>query len=268
MDHKRLKLAISPCPNDTFIFGAWINHLIDNNGIQFPDTDYLDIQDLNEKALKFEYDIIKISAALIPEIISNYEILACGGAFTEHEGPLLITKKRIPSDEFNDCKIVLPGKNTTAAFLFKYLFPKAGNISYLLFSEIEQAVLDEEFDAGVIIHESRFTYAQKGLSLLFDLGHEWNIRTGQPVPLGVIALKRELLNQKALIETQIRKSIAFARTHPDQLFPYIQSKSVEMDSDTIEKHISLYVNDYSVDMAQSGKEALNALFNLQALSLV
>lgn len=262
MDKKQLKVAISPCPNDTYIFGPWINKFIETEDSLNIRTDYLDIQELNEQALTNTYDIIKISAAHIPSVIEHYAILSCGGALTEKTGPLLIAQKDIPEEDISKSRILLPGINTTAAFLFGFLFPKAKKIDYVLFSEIEDRLLNMEAEAGVIIHESRFTYETKGLMKLFDLGELWFDKTKCPIPLGVIAINRQLDSQvKSRIQDQIKKSILWANHNADELMPFIQSKATEMDLDTIAQHIHLYVNEYSLNLGGSGKIAIMKLCN-------
>jgi 1,4-dihydroxy-6-naphthoate synthase len=257
MINGRLKLAISPCPNDTFIFGAWINEFIDTASNIRLDIEYHDIQELNECALNNLYDIIKISASHIPKVISNYSILSTGGALTDHTGPLLISNKALNIDDIHDYSIVLPGKDTTAAFLFKFLYPECKNLDYRIFSEIEGSVLQHEFDAGVIIHESRFTYESKGLTKIADLGEEWFRKTQCPVPLGVIAVKRSIdFKVKLQIQEQIKSSIQWAQQHYPQLLPFIQSKATELSPETIRQHIDLYVNNYSIDLGESGRRAI------------
>ncbi len=262
MNIKRLKLAISPCPNDTFIFGPWINKLIDTDPSLELDVDYLDIQELNEQSLLNTYDLIKISAAHIPFILKDYAILSCGGALTEKTGPLLVAKEVLNIENIDTYKILLPGINTTAAFLFSFLFPEAKNLGYALFSEIEDKILDQQADAGVIIHESRFNYESKGLLKILDLGEEWYAKTKCPVPLGMIAVKRKLNPQvKIDIQDQLKKSITWAIQNAEELMPFVQSKSTEMEMDTILKHIDLYVNEYSLNLGGAGKIALMKLCN-------
>lgn len=262
MNIKRLKLAISPCPNDTFIFGPWINNLIKTETDLELQVDYLDIQELNEQSLIDHYDLIKISAAHIPFVLKDYAILSCGGALTDKTGPLLVARNFIQPEEINNQKILLPGINTTAAFLFGFLFPEAKNLNYSLFSEIEDKILKDEADAGVIIHESRFNYESKGLIKILDLGEEWYAKTKCPIPLGVIAIKRSL-NSKLKLEVQdlIRQSINWAIQNEDEIMPFIRSKATEMDQETISKHIHLYVNDYTINLGGSGKIALMKLCN-------
>jgi 1,4-dihydroxy-6-naphthoate synthase len=262
MSIKRLKLAISPCPNDTFIFGPWINNFVKTETDLELEVDYLDIQELNEQSLNYKYDLIKISAAHIPFVLSEYAILSCGGALTDKTGPLLIARNSFSLEELNNKRILLPGINTTAAFLFSFLFPDAKNLDYTLFSEIEDRILKNEADAGVIIHESRFNYESKGLQQILDLGEEWYTKTKCPIPLGVIAIKRSINSKLKLeLQDQIRKSINWAIQNEEEIMPYIVSKATEMDKETISKHIELYVNDYSINLGGPGKIALMKLCN-------
>ena len=262
MNIKRLKLAISPCPNDTFIFGPWINKFIETDSTLELDTDYLDIQELNEQSSNNTYDLIKISAAHIPFIIKDYAILSCGGALTDKTGPLLIAKQTIKIEQIQENTILLPGINTTAAFLFSFLFPKAKKLKYVLFSEIEDKIINKEADAGVIIHESRFSYESKGLRKILDLGEEWYTKTKCPIPLGVIAIRRSLdSNLKNEIQDQIKKSISWAIQNADEIMPFVQSKATEMELETIAQHIDLYVNEYTLNLGGSGKIALMKLCN-------
>lgn len=262
MSNKRLKLAISPCPNDTFIFGPWINELIQTDPQLCLDVDYFDIQELNERAKGNSYDLIKISAANVPYVIDEYQILACGGALTDRTGPLLIAAKPLNIMQLNSYSILIPGVNTTASFLLQFLFPEAKKLRYVLFSDIEEMIIKKEADAGVIIHESRFSFESKNLFKILDLGEEWFAKTNCPVPLGVIAIRRSLdAELKHKIQDQIIKSIEWAYTHFNELMPFIQSKSTELNPVTITQHIDLYVNQYSIDMGKPGKEAIIKLSN-------
>jgi 1,4-dihydroxy-6-naphthoate synthase len=257
-----IKLAISPCPNDTFIFGAWINELI-HSEIAIEKVEYLDIQELNKQADHNQFDLIKVSAAKAFQLQDRYNILPCGGALGINCGPLLISKKPISPANIDQCIIAIPGQNTTAHFLFQYAFPKAINKKFIIFSNIEDALIKDEFDAGVIIHESRFTYQNKGLRLIEDLGLHWNKNLNLPIPLGLILIKKDidLQIQHEVIRT-IRSSINFANSEPDSLQNYIQSHAQEMELEVIQQHIQLYVNKYSYDLGIDGNQAIKKLFEI------
>lgn len=254
---KHIKIAISPCPNDTYIFGPLLNHFIEPES-QFKFTvDYLDIQELNQCALQNFYDVIKISAALIPQVLDNYQIASCGGAFTDQTGPLLVALNKFPIEEIEQKTVLLPGSKTTATFLLKFLFPSAKKLSHAVFNEIEQKILNHEADAGVIIHESRFNFHSKGLVEILDLGKAWYQRTHTPVPLGVIAINRKLsLELRHNIKSAILKSLFWSHENWERILPYVISKSSELELDVIKKHIAYYVNSYTEDIGASGKEAL------------
>ncbi|HEX5625365.1 MAG TPA: 1,4-dihydroxy-6-naphthoate synthase, partial [Saprospiraceae bacterium] len=260
MYNKRLKIAISPCPNDTFIFGGMATRMTGPGIAAEIEWAYRDIQELNQLSLGDEYDVIKISAAQLPNVLDRYRILPAGAALGFDCGPLLIARKHIPLEDLNDKTIALPGNNTTAAFLFRHLFPGARNTVQLLFSEIESALLAGDADAGVIIHETRFSYAGKGLVALADLGKLWHEATGLPIPLGLIAVRKGLEPQ--LIQdliAGIRSSIHYAREHFAELLPFIQGKAIDLDEQVIRQHIGLYVNDYSLDLDLAGREAIMML---------
>lgn len=255
--NNRIKLAISPCPNDTYIFGAWINKCIDIPSALETSCDYLDIQTLNEQALTGGYDVIKFSAALLPKLTELYWISETGSAAGFDTGPLLIAFHNFDLRELPTKRIALPGKDTTAAFLFRFLFPEAKKLDYLVFSEIEQAVLAGLFDAGVIIHESRFNYKEKGLLDLADLGKLWVEKTGHPIPLGLIGIRKTLgLNHAIAIQETIHKSLEFARQHENILMPYIQEHASEMSLEVIQKHIQLYVNQFTTELGTQGRSAI------------
>ncbi|MGB5025747.1 MAG: 1,4-dihydroxy-6-naphthoate synthase [Saprospiraceae bacterium] len=259
--NNRIKLAISPCPNDTYIFGAWINNLLGNPKELEISCDYMDIQELNEKALTGAYDVIKFSAAILPKIIDRYWISETGAAAGFDTGPLLVATRDFDLKELTNKRIVLPGKDTTAALLFRNLFPEVNELSFKVFSEIEQSVLLGTHDAGVIIHESRFNYKEKGLIELADLGKLWVEKTGYPIPLGLIGIRKSLGMEKAsALQQTIRKSLEFAHLNEQLLMPYIQQHASEMSPDVIQKHIRLYVNQFTLELGKLGRSALSSLF--------
>lgn len=225
--------------------------------------EYLDIQELNNKADQDQFDLIKVSSAKAYMLRDRYNILPCGGALGINNGPLLISKKTFSRAEVNNLKIAIPGQNTTAHFLFQFAFPNSMNKKFMVFSDIEQAILNEEVDAGVIIHENRFTYQNKGLSLIEDLGLFWHSKLQIPIPLGVILLKKNIdfeLQSEAI--RTIRASIEYAYQNPAALKDYIRTHAQEMKDEVIQQHIELYVNQYSSDLGTEGNEAMRKLFEI------
>lgn len=256
-----LQLGFSPCPNDTFIFDALINNRIITHGFEFK-TLLTDVEELNELSLSSSLDITKISIANYPKIADKYIILNAGGAVGSNNGPILISKYKIYPDEINNIKIAIPGLNTTANLLLTIAFPVALNKSVHLFSDIEEIVLSGETDAGLIIHENRFTYLAKGLKKIIDLGEHWENSYNQLVPLGCIAVKRSLpIDIIRKINLLIKESINYAFKYPVDSVPFIKKYAQELDDDVIQKHIKLYVNKYSVDLGNEGKKAIQFLFN-------
>ncbi len=256
-----LTLAISPCPNDTFIFDAMIHQKIDTEGLTFT---YIleDVETLNKMAKESTADITKVSYGAVSSLINNYMILDAGGALGKGVGPLLISKTKpseIPVDIISTT-IALPGINTTAHLLFNLAFPGAKHKLFMPFDHIEDAVLNEEVDLGVIIHENRFTYAAKGLYKIADLGDVWEKNTGLPIPLGGIIARRsfdQALRQK--INRVIQKSTEFAFEHIEDLPPFVKENAQEMDEAIMKKHIELYVNEYSLGLGMNGRNAVMRL---------
>ena len=260
MKKRKISLGFSSCPNDTFIFDAMIHHKIDTEGIDF-DVVMADVEELNKRALNQELDVTKISYHAFAYISDHYCLLDSGSALGKNNGPLLISKRKIYPDEINDLKIAIPGKHTTANLLFSVAFPKAINKKEYIFSEIEDVVLSNEVDAGLIIHENRFTYEKKGLKKIIDLGEFWENETHLPIPLGGIAIKRSIENDLQLKINQIlRKSVEFALKNPKSGYLYIKSNAQEMDEDVMYKHISLYVNNFTVELGDDGRSAIKNLY--------
>jgi len=266
-----LTLGFSPCPNDTFIFDALVNHKIDTEGWSF-DVYLEDVQTLNQWALQGKLDISKISYGVLPLIVDTYTVLNSGGALGKGVGPLLISNTEPPQEEeaiqqmVNTSLIALPGENTTAHFLFAKAFPKAKNKIFLRFNEIENAVLNSLPDGqqvlGVIIHENRFTYQNKGLHKIRDLGNYWEETTGNPIPLGGIVMKKTFgtkLQQQ--LDRLIRKSLEYAFGHYPQLSDYVKQHSQEMQETVMRQHIDLYVNDYSLQLGTEGRQAVLQLLD-------
>lgn len=261
--NQKISLGFSPCPNDCFIFDAIVNKRIDLEGLDF-DIKMEDVETLNRWAVEGKLDCTKLSFHAFAYLTDSYQLLSAGSALGFNCGPLLISKKEISIDEVksNQLKIAIPGKLTTAHFLFSIAFPTATNKTELLFSEIESAVLSGEYDAGLIIHENRFTYQQRGLKKIIDLGEFWEGLIHAPIPLGGIVIKRNLSNDlKKKVNRIIRKSVEYAFAHPADSNPFIKENAQEMDEDVMQKHISLYVNNYSVDLGKGGVDAVELLMN-------
>ncbi|MFI3295464.1 MAG: 1,4-dihydroxy-6-naphthoate synthase [Rikenellaceae bacterium] len=261
-----LSLHISPCPNDTFIFHALFSGLIDHSLGQFT-FHFEDISQLNQRALEGEADIIKVSAAMIPALYDKYYLLPCGGAMGYGNGPLLVSRHKAYAEEVADLRIAVPGLSTTATLLLQRLFPKPKELREYLFSDIAMVVMDGEMDGGVLIHEGRFTYADTGLSLIADLGERWEQTTGLPIPLGVIMVSRSLPKEVAKeISRAICESIRYAMQNPKDSAEFVRSHAQELEQSVMERHISYFVNDFSMDMSKKGIEAIRMLVDCEDIS--
>ncbi|WP_295799543.1 1,4-dihydroxy-6-naphthoate synthase [Mucilaginibacter sp.] len=269
----KLSLGFSPCPNDTFIFDAMIHHKIDTEGLEF-DVFYDDVETLNQKAMVGELDITKLSYHAFAYVTDRYVLLDAGSALGFGVGPLLISDVEISisdlekgeirngKSEIRNPLIGIPGKYTTANFLLGTAFPNATNKVELVFSDIEDAVLEGRVDVGLIIHENRFTYQDKGLKKIIDLGDYWEKQTGCAIPLGGIVANRRLpLDVQHKINRVIRRSVEFAFENPKSGLEFIRSHAQEMSEEVMYKHIELYVNKYSVDLGAEGKKAVRILFD-------
>jgi 1,4-dihydroxy-6-naphthoate synthase len=254
-----LSLAFSPCPNDTFIFDALVNGKINTEDISF--NVYLeDVQTLNEWALAGKMDFSKISYGVWPLVQQHYSLLQSGGALGMGVGPLLITRAETKDIDINNATIAIPGQHTTAHFLFSMTYPHAKKKSFKVFHEIEDAVLHNEVDAGVIIHENRFTYQDKGLYKLMDLGAYWEENLRIPIPLGgIVAHKRIDIAIVKKIDRLIKKSIEYAFTNYPNMSDYVKMHSQEMSESVMRQHIDLYVNKYSLDLGEDGLAAVRKL---------
>lgn len=261
-----LTLGFSPCPNDTFIFDALVNHKIDTEGLTF-EVHLEDVQTLNQWALQGKLDASKISYGVLPHLLNSYTVLNSGGALGKGVGPLLISSTHPPTEEaaiqqlVNESLIVLPGENTTAHFLFARAFPQAKNKKFVRFDEIESTVLSSPINGqnvlGVIIHENRFTYQDKGLFKIRDLGNYWEESTGNPIPLGGIVVKQSLGNiLQEKLDRLIRKSVTYAYANYPELADYVKEHSQEMQETVMRQHIDLYVNDYSLNLGKDGRQAV------------
>jgi 1,4-dihydroxy-6-naphthoate synthase len=263
----KLTIGFSPCPNDTFIFDALIHHKIDTEGLDF-EVFYDDVETLNQKAFRGELDITKLSYHAFAYAADKYILLDAGSALGFGVGPLLICKgdaedlKAQLETGSPNLKIGIPGKYTTANFLLSLAFPDAINKQELVFSDIENAVLHNRIDVGLIIHENRFTYQDKGLHKIIDLGDYWEKRTGCAIPLGGIVANRNLpLDVQHKINRVIKRSVEFAFANPKSGLEYIRSHAQEMSEEVMYKHIELYVNKFSVDLGMEGKKAVKLLFD-------
>ena len=262
----RLTLGFSPCPNDCFMFDAIVNQRIDLEGLEF-DVHLADVEALNKAAFAGEADVTKLSYHAYAYCIGNYVLLDAGSALGRNCGPMLISKRVIVKDEVaaGGLAIAIPGKFTTANFLMGLAFPKAQNKTPMVFSAIEPALLDEQFDAGLIIHENRFTYAAKGLKKISDLGEFWEGETGAPIPLGGIVIRRSFPDDvKQRVNRLLRRSVEFAFANRTASLDYVRAHAQEMSEEVMYKHIDLYVNEYSVDLGPEGRRAVELLFEKAA----
>lgn len=281
----KLTLGFSPCPNDTFIFDALIHHKIDTEGLDF-DVFFDDVETLNQKAFRQELDITKLSFHAFAYAIQDYVLLDAGSALGFGVGPLVISRKTLEelllekgarlgdiegftglaveeiAPYFSNLRIGIPGKFTTANFLLSWLLPDANNKKELVFSDIEDAAISGDVDLGLIIHENRFTYQERGLKKIFDLGDLWERQTGCAIPLGGIVIKRNLPEEvKLKFNRVLRRSIEFAFANPKSSIDFIRQHAQAMDEEVMYKHIELYVNKYSIDLGYEGRKAIKLLFN-------
>ncbi len=257
----KLSLGFSPCPNDTFIFDALVHNKIDTEGLEF-EVLLADVEELNQKAFAGALDITKLSYHAYAYLTDKYALLDAGSALGRNCGPLLIAKKPLSEAEIQTGPIAIPGKYTTANFLLSMAYPKAQNKQELLFSDIEQAVLEEEVIAGLIIHENRFTYQEKGLVKIQDLGEFWEGTTGYPIPLGGIVVNKDLpLDVQHKINRVLARSVAFAQTQPQATREYVSAHAQEMDEEVMYAHINLYVNDFTRNLGTEGRAAVHHLFS-------
>lgn len=261
MTTQKITLGFSPCPNDCFMFDALIHNKIDTEGLSF-DVVMTDVEELNKKAFAGELDVTKLSYNAYTKLTQHYILLDAGSALGNNCGPLLISKKELAKESITpDTLIAIPGKNTTANFLFTMALPQAKNKKEYLFSDIEKAVLNEEVEAGVIIHENRFTYQDKGLKKIMDLGEYWEQQTHTPIPLGGIVIKRNFsLALQLKINSLIKKSVEFAFANPESSKTFVKQHAQEMSEDVMRKHIDLYVNQYSLSLGEKGRKAVELFF--------
>lgn len=261
-----MKIIFSPCPNDTFVFHALVHGLIPGT----PDFDvtYADINITNDLAAKPDAaDIMKISYAALPFISSEYALIGCGGALGRGCGPLVLTKEAGDAGSLSGKRVAVPSERSTAYLLFRLWAADnvpggVGEIIVMPFHEIMPAVRDGKIDAGLVIHEARFTYADFGLSMLVDLGNWWEEDTGLPIPLGAIIAKRSLDLQA--VTDWIRASVNYAWEHPEASAAYVLEHAQEMSPEVTKAHIDLYVNEYTADLGKDGLGAIKTLLNRAA----
>lgn len=255
----KLSLAFSTCPNDTFIFHALLHGLVDCGAYEFAPR-LADIEELNRAALAGEPDVTKLSYHAWLELKDRYELLDAGSALGFGCGPLVVA--RTDGLDLNTARIAAPGRLTTALLLFKLKYLQAQNIVIERFDRILPGVAAGEYDAGLVIHEGRFVYQGYGLELLCDLGQWWEQTTGCLIPLGCIAIRKDLLAHKAAVEALIRSSVEYAFSHPAASRAYIKEHAQELDDEVIASHIRLYVNEYSRSLGEVGRRAIAKLEEL------
>ncbi|MBW6484436.1 MAG: 1,4-dihydroxy-6-naphthoate synthase [Vicingaceae bacterium] len=260
--HRKITIGYSPCPNDTFIFDALVHKKINTEGLDF-NVVLEDVEALNQKAFNEDLDVTKLSFHALGFLTHKYVILTSGSALGKGCGPILVQSSDVQNLKLADARIAIPGKYTTANFLLSIAHPEAINKMEMLFSDIENAVLMGQVDAGLLIHENRFTYEQKGLKKIIDLGEYWEQTTGALIPLGGIAMKRTFpIDIQQKINRLIKKSIEFAFANLESPLSYMQQNAQEMNEEIMMQHVGLYVNEYSLDLGETGKEAINKMFSL------
>jgi 1,4-dihydroxy-6-naphthoate synthase len=262
----KISLGFSPCPNDTFIFDALVNHKIDTKGFEF-EVFMEDVETLNNWALAGKLAITKLSFNTFLQCAANYALMHAGSALGKGVGPLLITHEKGIAQWNDDASfleravIAIPGVNTTANLLLQLAFPKATCKEVMLFSDIEQALIDQRVDAGLIIHENRFTYQEKGLHKIKDLGDWWESTTAAAIPLGGIVAKRSLPKEVYMqLDQLIKESIAYAWNNYPSLAPFVKEHAQEMSEEVMRKHIELYVNNFSTELGEEGTLAIQTLW--------
>jgi len=254
-----LTLGFSPCPNDTFMFYPLVHGLVDTAGLSFRER-LEDVETLNGLALQGELDVSKVSYHALGHIREEYALLRSGSALGRGCGPLLVARENLDPAELRGRVIAIPGRYTTAKLLLRLFDPLLENFLVMPFNEVMDAVASGIADAGLIIHESRFTYQGFGLHKLLDLGEWWEGETGLPIPLGGIVAKRSLgAKTIAIIERALRSGVEYARSNPAAAADYIREHSQEMSPEVCAAHIKLYVNDFSADLGDEGERAIQHL---------
>lgn len=267
MQKTKISIGFSPCPNDCFIFDALIHNKIDTKHLEFQPV-IEDVETLNRMAFKGDLHVTKLSYHAFAYLTKTYRLLTSGSALGFNCGPMLIalpkTAEKIKQNPeiISGLKVAIPGKYTTANFLLSLAYPTLTQKTELVFSEIEQAILDGKTDLGLIIHENRFTYQQKGLVKITDLGEWWEDNSQSAIPLGGIVVRRNLPEADQLIINQlIKESVEYAFANPKNVMPFVKQHAQEMDEAVMQKHIDLYVNQYSIDLADTGKKAVTHMFD-------
>jgi 1,4-dihydroxy-6-naphthoate synthase len=256
-----LSIGFSPCPNDTFIFDALVNGKIDTGELQFEPL-LEDVQTLNQWAIEGKLDITKLSYGVLPLVLNQYKVLSSGSALGKGVGPLLIAKNELGKMTVEENIIAIPGENTTAHLLFSLKYPAAKKKIFVRYDQVENFVLEGK-GLGVIIHENRFTYGDKGLIKITDLGDYWEQETKVPIPLGGIVMHRRFdKNLQLKMSSLIKESIKYAFLNMTSINDYIKNHSQEMSEDVMRKHIELYVNEYSLDLGKLGKVAVEKLLEV------
>jgi len=261
-DFSKLTLGFSPCPNDTFIFDAMVHGKIDTEGIEF-EVFMEDVEALNQRAFAGDIDITKLSYHAFAHLTHHFALLNAGSALGNNCGPLLISGNIMTRDEITGARIAIPGKMTTANFLLGLAYPEAINKQTFLFSDIEDVVLRGDADAGLIIHENRFTYEQKGLVKIMDLGEFWESATGYPIPLGGIVVNRNIPHDvQKKIDRIMRRSVEYAFNNRENVMPFVRCYAQAMEDDVMMSHIGLYVNDFTIDLGDEGKGAVQYMMDV------
>jgi len=259
MNPPSLTLGFSPCPNDTFMFYPLVHGLVDTAGLTFRER-LEDVETLNRLALAGELDVTKVSYHALGHIREQYALLRSGSALGRGCGPLLVAREVIDPADLRGRRIAVPGQYTTALLLLRLIDPRLENFIVMPFNEIMDAVLTGQADAGLVIHESRFTYQDLGLHRLVDLGEWWEGETGLPIPLGGIVARRSLGAETiAVIERALRAGVAYARSHPAEAAGYIREHAQEISDEVCAAHIGLYVNDFSTELGEEGERAIAEL---------
>jgi len=258
---KTYSLGFSTCPNDTFIFYALVNGRLNHCKLRFRER-LADVETLNRMALRRELEVTKLSYHAFGHLVDDYVLLRSGSALGRGCGPLLVSRQACPPEELQDKKIAIPGKYTTAAMLLR-LYAEYKNLVEMGFEKIIPAVKEGMADAGVIIHESRFTYEKEGLARIVDLGQWWEETTGMPVPLGGIFARRDLGTEElAAVDSCLKESIRYAFSHKEEPMDYIREHAQELEDEVIEKHINLYVNPFTLDLGEEGIQAVRHMLKM------
>lgn len=255
-----ITLGFSPCPNDTFVFHALVHDRIPGSSVKVhPRLE--DVETLNQLAFDGVLDVTKVSFGALPYLLDDYVLLRSGGALGRGCGPLIVSRELIAVDALGDATIAIPGRYTTANLLFRLFCPEAAPGQERQYDEIMPAVEQGEVDAGLIIHESRFTYPDHGLRKVVDLGEWWEESTGSPIPLGAIVAHRRLGQERIdAIESAIRESVQMAFDDPSATDDYVREHAQELSAEVMRSHIELYVNEFSVEIGESGERAIGELF--------